>query len=306
MTIDRSRPFAASLTAGLLLRCVLLLAATLVCAAGLGGCAAAPPAPLAPAPAAVAASAGVAPTPDVARSRQLLEVALEREALYTIAGGLKPMSTGFWQARLNVADTDTTELDAVRAALSLWHTPDLYADVQSFQAVHEGKRTVEAYVVHVPAMAAMLHRHRRFWAGYGITPASHPAEVLAVTERMEQEDRWRGYGYLFGYPDYAVDFFVDAGRRAREGGGEVGPGKDRRFIAVPVASADTGRFTWAAPLDHVPGPEDERIRSTALTILERYRSLRPRLQGLPPQEMIGRVADLTPPALTGTPARTLR
>jgi hypothetical protein len=304
MTTDRCRLFSGSRTCDLLLRCVLLLA--LVSVGGLGGCAASQPTPLAPAPAMVAAAAGVAPAPDVARSRELLAVALEREALYTIAGGLKPMSTGFWQARLNTAEPDTAELDAVRAALSLWHTPEIFADVQSFQAVHEGKRTVEAYVVHVPAMAAMLHRHRRFWAGYGITPASHPAEVLAVTERMAQEDRWRGYGYLFGYPDYAVDFFVDAGRRARETSADVGPGKDRSFVAVPVASAETGRFTWAAPLGHVPGPEDERIRSTAMTILERYRSLRPALDGLHPQAAIGRVAGLAPHSVTGSPQQTPR
>ena len=51
----------------------------------------------------------------------------------------------------------------------------------------------------------------------------------------------------------------------------MGPGKDREFVHVPTASAETGRFTWAVPIGHTERAEDRAIRSRAARILSAYR-----------------------------------
>jgi hypothetical protein len=209
--------------------------------------------------------------------RELLVKALDREALYTLVGGLKPMSTGIWQGRIDIAAADTAEIVRIRRALAPLRNQTYYADVQTFATAHDGKRHVEAYIVHRAALAAMLRREAAFWSPLGITPCTHPAEIVAIVDRLPRADRWRAYGLLFGYPNYAIDFFVEATERAREPGAEAGPGKDREFYHVPTASAVQGQFTWAVPIGHVERDEDRAIRERAAAILAAYRSTAPQL-----------------------------
>lgn len=199
----------------------------------------------------------------------LLREAADHEALYTLVGGLKPMSSGFWSGSFTVDDPDVADLRSVRAALAPLRNDVWYADVQVFDNIHDGERSVHAFVVHRAAMARMIERFEVFWNPWGITPCTHPSEVVAVVDRMPRADRWRGYGYLFGYPADAVDFFVEAGLAA-EDGGAVGPGKDRRFIQIPTHAAEVGHFTYAVPRDHVRTAADEAIASEAKRILAAY------------------------------------
>ena len=199
----------------------------------------------------------------------LLREALDHEALYTLAGGLKPMSTGIWSGSFSLGDPDLSELMAVRASLAPLRNDLWYADVQVFDNIHEGERSMHAFVAHRAALARMIERFESFWSPWGITPCTHPSEVVAVVDRMPKADRWRGYGYLFGYPADAVDFFVEAGLAA-EDGREVGGGIDRQFIHIPTYAEVTGRFTYAAPLDHVRTDADEALARLAASILLSY------------------------------------
>jgi hypothetical protein len=209
--------------------------------------------------------------------RELLLTALDREALYTLVGGLKPVSTGFWRGEIDLAVADTSELVRVRRALAPLRNRTYYADVQAFATARDGRRHIEAYIVHRAALAEMLRREAAFWSPLGVTPCTHPAEAVAVVDRLPRADRWRAYGLLFGYPNYAIDFFVRAGERARVEGGETGPGKDREFYHVPTASAVEGRFTWAVPIGHVERDEDRAIRDRAATILAAFCDKRSRI-----------------------------
>jgi len=209
--------------------------------------------------------------------RELLLAALDREALYTLLGGLKPMSTGFWQGKIDVAAPDTAQIAHVRRALAPLRSAAYYADVQAFATAHDGQRHVAAYIVHRAALAAMLQREAAFWSPLGIMPCTHPAEIVAIVDRLPRPDRGRAYGLLFGYPNYAIDFFVEATERARTGGGEVGPGKDREFYHIPTASATESQFTWAVPLGHLERDEDRALRARAEAILTAYRRAAPRI-----------------------------
>ena len=206
----------------------------------------------------------------------LLLEATDHEALYTLAGGLKPMSTGIWRGSFLVNEPDLDDVRRARASLAPLRNDLWYADVQVFNNIHDGERSAHAFVVHRAALARMIERFESFWSPWGITPCTHPSEIVAVVDRMPKADRWRGYGYLFGYPADAVDFFVEAGLAA-EDGREIGGGTDRRFIQIPTYAEDTGRFTYAAPLDHLRTAADEALASEASRILAAYTVRRSRL-----------------------------
>lgn len=179
------------------------------------------------------------------------------------------MSTGIWRGSFAVDDPELAELRAVRSALAPLRNDIWHADVQVFDNIHDGERSIHAFVVHRGALSRMIERFEPFWSPWGITPCTHPSEILAVVDRMPRADRWRGYGYFFGYPVDAVDFFVEAGLAA-EDGREVGPGKDRQFIQIPTFAAESGRFTYAVPPDHVHTAADEALASEARRILNAY------------------------------------
>jgi hypothetical protein len=253
------------------------------------------------------ASSAAAPAALDARQTELRKLAsemalraMDREALYTIAptdGGtrIKALSTGFWQSKLDAAapkEESLRELETRRRALDLLDTRDLDFGVMAFATVFDGQRHVEAYVVHVGTMDDVLSRHAAFFGPYGLTRGTSVGEVLATVERMPRLDRFRAYGLLFGYPQYAVDFFVEAardegkpegseegkgaGKEASEGGEPAArrPIVPRDFVSIPVHESETNRFVWAAPKGHAGHPDDDVIRAQAAAILARYRAAR--------------------------------
>lgn len=217
---------------------------------------------------------------DMAQAQALLLEALDREALYTLVPdpetgrALKPMSSGFASIRIELASPGPglAELERTRRLLGLMRTGDFYADVMVFAASHEGRRSAEAWVVHRPTLAAMLEERSAFFAPLGLSPTSHPIEVITTVERLPRLERFRAYGYLFGYPDYAVDFFVQAADEGEKSGTLV----PRDFVSVPTFESPTNRFVYAVPKGSARRAEDEAIADAAAPVLERYRELRSR------------------------------
>src|SRR5262245_27434062 len=79
-----------------------------------------------------------------AKSEALLLKALDSEALYTIIGSLKPMSSGFASFKFSVERPDVAQIEETRRLLSVWRCGDwLYADVQHFAAMVDDEKTKE-------------------------------------------------------------------------------------------------------------------------------------------------------------------
>lgn len=196
--------------------------------------------------------------------------ALDGEALYTVAGGLKPVSEGFWRTRIDVGRPDLREVTEIRRALAPWRNDRLWADVHVFHQQHDGRRYAVAWVTHRGALESLLARRADFFAPYGLAPDTAPGEVVAVVERMPPQDRHRGMGLLFGYPEHAIDFFVAAD--AAKARGETAPA--RRFVQIPTHESETGRFVYAVPAGVADAPEDRAIAEQAAIRLRRWRQLR--------------------------------
>lgn len=201
------------------------------------------------------------------RAERLLLKVLDNEGLYTVVTGLKPVSEGFWSARFDAAEPDLTRVEEVREALKAIRCGDaIYADVLVFRNAFDGKRYASAYVVNRPALRRLIERDRRFWAARGVTPNSHPAEVMMAAEYADEPTRFRGLGYLFGYPRHAVDFFVEAAGSQKEDGKLV----PRDFVNVPTFELSRGRFVYAVPKGHEETAADRAIRKSAGAVLAAY------------------------------------
>lgn len=196
---------------------------------------------------------------------------LDSEALYTVTGGLKPVSEGFWRGRFPAAQQTSDEVEAVRQTLAaLPLGPDLEAGVYVFAAARDGQRSASAFVAHKPSLAALVLRRKDAFAPLGIAPDTPPRQVMERIDLGEPSARWRAYGLVFGYPEYAVEFFVAAGEKQAETKQFVA----REFLHLPTFVSDEGRFVYAVPKGHTERDEDRALKATTAEIFTRYRAWR--------------------------------
>lgn len=210
------------------------------------------------------------------KAEALLLQMMDSEALFTLIGSMKPMSSGFERYRLNIETPDITALDEARQILAQFRCGEFYfAEVLPFHRLDKTTRHFEAALFNRVAVRRTIEQHASFFYPLGITPHTDPFAVSLIMEHNPTSARDRGLGYLFGYPDYAVDFFV-AGSESYKKDQQLVP---RRFINLPVFSSPTGRFVYAVPKDHVDNAEDTQLREKAERILKAYRERREKYIG---------------------------
>lgn len=230
-------------------------------------------------------------------ARTLLLRAMDSEALYTIAAPIKPTSSGFADLRLRVKPTvdpimrdSLAEYHAILPAMSC-------GNVAAFLSVYgttysEGSDTavrvryVSLTLVNKSALQQTVQKHSGFFSTLAILPTSDVSSILGAVEYADRSPRWRGYGYLFGYPDPAVDFFVRAGEKGdsidaitRVAGGtrsHVEP-RDFRFVETFHKSADcTGcaatrpSFVYAVAKGSAATAEDASLLAAAAPVYAEY------------------------------------
>ncbi len=211
-----------------------------------------------------------------ARAEETLLALLDSEALYTVVGGVKPISSGFVRLSLKVAAPDTRALNELQQILSALRCGgDLRCELLPFHALYDGTRFVEGAVFYRPAVARTVAAHPEFFAPFGLAPDSDPLAIALLIEHDATTARNRGLGYLYGFPRYAVDFFV----RAADDEERTRQRVPRDFVQIPTAAADTGRFVYAVPKGHTPRTEDIALKEAAALILAEYRARRERYIG---------------------------
>ena len=207
-----------------------------------------------------------------ARAETMLLRALDGEALYSIATDIKPMSSGVASARVRVDDPDLADAEELRQILRVWTCGgEISAHLHHFAAVYDGARPLEAMVVNHAALRRVLDERAAFFGRYGLSSSSDPMEVMMAVEYDRTSARFRGYGLLFGYPDHAVDFFVEAADTQAETGAFV----ERDFISLPTMRG-TNYFVYAVPKGHVTVDEDRQLRERAEPVFTDYQARRTR------------------------------
>ncbi len=201
----------------------------------------------------------------------------DSEALYTVIGAVKPMSGGYTTFKLPADSLEANTIDEARRFLAVFHCgSDLFATVHHFARLFPGKdtKTLERYFDGVVFNRIGLRRtilaHKDFFIPLGLSENAHPMEVLMAIEYLEGPSRFRGLGYLYGYPDYAVDFFVSASRQQTFTGVFV----PRDFVSNPTfARADRG-VVYAVEKGATEREADKQFRAQLGPILEEYKRRR--------------------------------
>lgn len=210
-----------------------------------------------------------------AKAEALLLKALDSEALYTIVGNIKPMSSGFGFIKFPIKQIDLEQLAERRRILATWRCGEtLDADVQMFARTFNGERSFDSIVLNLPLVRRMVKEKQTFFRRWGITPNTTPSTIVMTIETDETSARNIGYGYLFGYPDYAVNFFGEA-MDAEE---RTGVFVTRDFISIPTVEGER-RFVWAVPKNYVEADVDRAYRERAAHVLLTYKERRERFIG---------------------------
>ncbi len=220
----------------------------------------------------------------------ILQTGLDREAVYTLLGRIKPMSS-LKLYRMPLANTDSAKrsspeivdrakkgryldrLSHVQKAINAIRLPDLAFVFIPYRAHQDSNRTIQLSVVRVSLLDSLLKAKESFFGQYGLVPGADPATVVSTIENAGIYERYRGYGYLFGYPDYAVDFFVEASHTRRD----IQKPTPRNFFNIPTHQSKEGYFVYAYPKDYEPSREvDSLLYHRSMQVLERYEKLRDR------------------------------
>ncbi len=233
------------------------------------------------------------PAADRALAERVLLEFSDREGLYTLADGLKPISSDVRDLQLRIAPTlDTVrlaELERLRRIAPALSCGEIGVFVQVFTATFTGRdsstaRSSSMVLYHRRALAQAIARHAAFFATLGITPSADPRDVVGAVENAPRDARWRGYGYLFGYPDDAVDFFVRAGIVGDSTKALV-PRDFRRidtFTKYPERQGGpplNSSFVYAVPKGAADSDGDRALRAAAAPVYARYVAMRARHVG---------------------------
>lgn len=216
----------------------------------------------------------------------MLAYALDHEGLYSLLDTIKPISSvKFFSYSIakysihsavdhNIA-TNMVALDSIsiyQRICNQFSNDKVKLVMIPFEQPYDGRRNMEIYAVNIQKFKSKIREYASFFGQFGITPDSDPAQVITIIEYENKYDRWRGYGYLFGYPSYAVDFFVTAGQQQDSSDQFV----ERDFFQIPVHAGEQGYFTYAIPKNFRPGVVDSTLYNNAMIVLRRYKSLRGR------------------------------
>jgi hypothetical protein len=184
--------------------------------------------------------------------------------------------SSFIEFRVPREDPDLDEIEKTRRALAAWRCgPYFYADVRHFKEPHGDRLYAEGAVWNLLALERLIAERTSFFSRYGLTPSAHPLEVVLAIEYDETVARYRGYGLLYGYPDYAVSYFAEAEATRERTDRRVA----RDFFSVPTYARAEGAYAWAVPRGHAENEEDRRFLEKASTVLKDYRNRRERYIG---------------------------
>jgi hypothetical protein len=220
----------------------------------------------------------------------IVALALDQEGIYTILGRIKPVSSIGYSLKYPLAKDSTMvegshevvnlkvdsirqfvqEIEQLHRITERLSSEELTFLLIPFRETYDKNRHLQLLVCRQDLIDSTLAVHQPFFAQWGFTPGTDPGTLITALEFEEMADRYRAYGYLFGYPKYAVDFFVEAFLISEQGGEFV----KRDFFHIPVFEREQGRFTYAIPKDHKPDHTDSLIYHRSIKVLERYKESR--------------------------------
>jgi len=215
-----------------------------------------------------------APTALASRARRLLLKALDREALYTLASNIKPISSGVLTLAWSPDDPkDRKMFEELQAMLpALQCGSEARAWTLTYREEFEGKRYTDLYFGAPALMGRTWSETPELQRLFEEPLLENPSALLERLDALDRSERLFSFGIFFGYPRAAVDFFV----AAEEEKARTGRFVERDFRSIPVFTDSNGAFVWAVPKGSSITQAEQKIKDEAAGVLERYKTRRDR------------------------------
>jgi hypothetical protein len=251
-----------------------------------------------------------------AKAEALLLETMDSPALYTVIGGLKPMTSSFLsslsgtqagaltyaKSELQPGGAMLARIDDLRRTMAVLRCGD---DIQSavmtdidMSTGSADRGAAEPFVFHMPAVRNVIAGFPGYFARLAITPQTSPETMLFTMNRIDASgptnlearrqwmrdtgfetiDQIRASGALYGYARPAVDAFAESVLRIVKGETPPGPGPvdAKMLMRIPSFKGETTWYRKASPDD---SPEDVAIRVKAAQVLAEYRTRREKYIG---------------------------
>ncbi len=218
----------------------------------------------------------------------LIKKVLDNEGLYTVIGKLKPLSS-VTELYLAIAAKDTTlrgnksvtdtaaadlqKLKKYQNIVNALQFGDLNFMISPYKANQKEQRAIQITVYRKSLVDSLIKANQSFYGQFGFVPGTKPEILINTTEFEHKYNRFRAYGYLFGYPEHAVTFFTEAAISENKTGAFV----KRDFFHIPVFSGVTGRFVYATPKGYQSTTVDTAIFNRANYNLAKYKLTRAKM-----------------------------
>jgi hypothetical protein len=220
---------------------------------------------------------------ELAKADLLIYSSLQNEALHSFISDLKPMSDiasfRFYLQKSDTLDTSPSQIAGTAEFVEKYESLGRIAATVScgtvsaalfpFRNTHNGQRYMQFRVINSYGVKRVLSQYPEFWNQWAFNRYTPPKLIIQIMEYEESLDRFRGYGYLYGYPSHAVDFFVDAAASQQQTGDFV----ERDFLQMPVVSEQQGRFVYAVEKGHSHNSADLHIQELAHQNVAFYRQV---------------------------------
>lgn len=219
----------------------------------------------------------------------ILQKGLEREALYTLISDIKPISS-LSMYTFPIANTDSVayisgqafdeqenqkyleKIKKIQEGLNQLNIPDLKFFVLPYKGANKKEKNIQLYVARQSAVDRMLKEHRHFFGQFGWVEGVNPEILVTANEYGYKYDRLRGFGYLFGYPAHAVDFYTEAEYSYDTKKEFV----KRKFFQIPTFERESGYFVYAYPSDYTPNVEvDSALYYKSVKVLNHFKTIQP-------------------------------
>jgi hypothetical protein len=201
---------------------------------------------------------------------------LDSEALYTIVGGIKPITAEFFDFIFPQSSKYTqSDYEDFQMIVQSWQcTPLLKAALfRHTQKTKKGMVVGSVVIARSDLVSKTIHQRKEIYSKFQIqsdSPIETIFKILAPIGFSSRKDEAQvAYGYLFGYPEYAIQYFA-----GRANSSEKNISSD--FITIPTHETIDTPFNWAVPKGHQKNTEDLAIENKALPIFKTYEGLRRR------------------------------
>lgn len=182
--------------------------------------------------------------------------------------GIVMLSLGLFRISV-IASRNADELDQI---MRTWTCGgEISGSLYRFKSIYDGTQQMDIYVFNIPRMAKTIIEHSSLFAAIEVSSSSSALDVVRNVNRADRATVHRCNGLLFGYPEDAVGFFVDAEKHMQATGERV----ERDFVSLPTFLGDH-YYSYVVPKGAGRSNADRILAARVQPVFDEYLKRRAR------------------------------